>query len=400
MISKMVSPEVTILIPTKNEEISIEKFINWVKEGFTNSNVCGEILIADSSTDKTAEIAESLGANVLKIESKGLGNAYREALPYIKGKYVIVGDADCTYDFRNIEPFLEELRSGKEFVMGSRFKGYIEKKSMPLHHQYFGTPLTTWFFTKMLNLPFTDIHCGMRGATRELMQSLPFDEPGWEYAPEMIIQACKITSKYAEVPISFYKEPEGRLSHFKRGKFSFIAPFKAGFGAVRVTLLHSIDRLLRIFGLSVAGTSTVIVMALSLGNLKFGNIVFSSLTQVFGFAFGLLGWVAIFIGNLMSKLYKRQENLLKLHNTIVNLFFFLSATFILLVFSLIFIVVSLLKSSRLTLNLLSENQNLIISIIYILTILILSLIFLIIENYFSLPSNRAQHTLKTEIHKD
>lgn len=134
------NPEVSVLIPTKNEEITIEKFINWVHEGFENAGVFGEIVLADSSTDKTAELAEKLGAKVVKVNRSGLGLAYRMAIPHLRGKYVLVGDADCTYDFRNIRPFLNALRMGDEFVMGSRFKGFIEKKSMPPHHRYFGTP--------------------------------------------------------------------------------------------------------------------------------------------------------------------------------------------------------------------------------------------------------------------
>jgi glycosyltransferase involved in cell wall biosynthesis len=382
------NPEVTVLIPTKNEEITIEQFIDWVYTGFKNSGVQGEIILADSSTDNTVELAEKRGVKIVKVQEGGLGNAYREALQHIKGKFVIVGDADCTYDFRDIEPFLVALRSGREFVMGSRFKGFIEKGSMPVHHQYFGTPITTWFLTKMLDLPFTDIHCGMRGLTKDLIQKLPFDEPGWEYAPEMIIQACKLTDKYSEVAISFYKEPKGRLSHFRRGKLSFLAPFKAGFGALRVTLLHTIDKLLKLFGFVVAGPSSVIVLLLSLGPIEIAGIKFSMLTQILGFATGILGWVAILIAHFMSNIYKQKNTLSNLHNKINKIFFSLTGILFVAAIFIIYTLFGLVKNNSSTLVFLSQNLFILTSIIYFITIIVLSLIFMIIENYFSLPSSK------------
>jgi glycosyltransferase involved in cell wall biosynthesis len=392
------NPEVTVLIPTKNEEITIEQFIRWVHEGFKNSGVHGEIVLADSSTDKTAELAEKLGAKIVNVNKSGLGNAYKTAMPYLNGRYVLVGDADCTYDFRNIEPFLNALRMGDEFVMGSRFKGYIEKKSMPLHHQYFGTPLTTWFLTRMLNLPFSDIHCGMRGITKNLIQKLPFDEPGWEYAPEMIIQACKLTDKYSEVPISFFKEPKGRLSHFKRGKFSFLAPYKAGFGAIRVTLVHSIDKLLKYFGFIVASISTAVVFILSLGPVELAGIKFSSLTQIIGLACGILGWVAVLLGNFMSSVYKQKSTIQKLHNRINRLFFLLSGISLAAAVLIIATLLNLIKNRTPTLEFLSQNLFTITGLTYSIAVTALALVFMIIENYFSLPSNRPRQTQESQTH--
>jgi glycosyltransferase involved in cell wall biosynthesis len=386
------NPEVSVLIPTKNEEITIEQFINWVHEGFEHAGVFGEIVLADSSTDKTAEMARKLGAKVIKVNGSGLGLAYRMTVPHLRGKYVLVGDADCTYDFRNIGPFLSALRMGDEFVMGSRFKGFIEKKSMPLHHRYFGTPLTTWFLTKMLNLPFSDIHCGMRGLTRELIQKLPFDEPGWEYAPEMIIQACKLTDKYSEVPISFLRQPQGRVSHFKRGKLSFLEPFKAGLGAVRVTLVHSIDKLLKNFGLIFAGISTAVVFFLSLGPVEIAGIKFSSLTQIIGFASGILGWVAVLLGNLMSNIYEQKSTIVILHKRINRLFFSLSGISFLALVSIIATFANLINNRTATIAFLSQRVFIITSLTYLIAVTALALVFMIIENYFSLPSNRPKQT--------
>src|ERR1039458_3450118 len=136
-------PELTILIPSLNERLSIAEFIEWCLSGLRKANIAGEILIVDSSTDETPDIALSMGARVLRTPKRGLGRAYIDAIPYIRGKYVLLGDADCTYNFREIEEFVRQFRAGYEFVMGSRFKGSIEPGSMPALHRYFGTPLTT-----------------------------------------------------------------------------------------------------------------------------------------------------------------------------------------------------------------------------------------------------------------
>ncbi len=159
------APEVSIVVPALNEEITIEEFVRWCRQGLAEAGVAGEILIVDSSSDDTPQRAVAAGARVLRTPRRGLGRAYIDALPYIRGRYVIMGDADCTYDFRQLTPFVEKFREGYEFVMGSRFRGYIEPGSMPPHHRYFGTPVTTWILNRVYSSKFSDIHCGMRGIT-------------------------------------------------------------------------------------------------------------------------------------------------------------------------------------------------------------------------------------------
>ncbi len=126
------APEVSIVVPSLNEELTIGQFVDWCHEGLRKSNVRGAILIIDSSTDDTAEIALGKGARVPKVPKRGLGRAYIDAIPFIRGEYVLMGDADCTYDFRNLQPFVENFRSGYEYVMGSRFEG----RSSPARCRY------------------------------------------------------------------------------------------------------------------------------------------------------------------------------------------------------------------------------------------------------------------------
>jgi glycosyltransferase involved in cell wall biosynthesis len=116
-------PELSIVIPALNERVTIGLFLDWCMEGLGRANVRGEVLIVDSSSDETPEIALSRGARVLKSPKRGLGRAYIDALPYVRGQYILMGDADCTYDFRNLDQFMESFRNGYEYVMGSRFRG-------------------------------------------------------------------------------------------------------------------------------------------------------------------------------------------------------------------------------------------------------------------------------------
>src|SRR5580693_10194441 len=136
-------PEISIVIPALNERIAIAEFVEWCKAGIARAGIVGEILIVDSSADETPEIAVAHGARVLRTPKRGLGRAYIDAIPYIRGKYVLMGDADCTYDFRELSGFVRQFRAGYEFIMGSRFRGVIEPDSMPALHRYFGTPATT-----------------------------------------------------------------------------------------------------------------------------------------------------------------------------------------------------------------------------------------------------------------
>ena len=144
----------------------------WCHEGLQRAGARGEILIVDSSTDRTPELALAGGARVLRTPKRGLGRAYIDALPYIRGRYVIMGDADCTYDFRELDVFVQRLREGYEMAMGSRWLGSIEAGSMPALHQYFGTPVTTWILNRIYGSKFTDIHCGMRGISRDALDRM------------------------------------------------------------------------------------------------------------------------------------------------------------------------------------------------------------------------------------
>jgi glycosyltransferase involved in cell wall biosynthesis len=289
-------PELSIVIPALNEALTIGLFVDWCHEGLRLANVRGEILIIDSSNDATADIAISKGARVLKTPKRGLGRAYIDALPFIRGKFVLMGDADCTYDFRNIGPFMESFRSGNEYVMGSRFRGFIEPGSMPPLHQYFGTPLTTWILNFLYASRFSDIHCGMRGITRAALQKMNLQSQSWEYASEMVLKSVRMNLRIAEVPVRFLKDQEGRFSHHKRS--GWFSPWAAAWINLRAMFIYGADFFLFRPGLLLLFAGLLLSLPMALGPRSLGPITFSLNWMFLGLTLSVLGLHGFYVGSL------------------------------------------------------------------------------------------------------
>lgn len=298
------APELTICVPALNEALTIGEFVDWCHEGIRSAGVIGEILIIDSSTDKTAEIAVSKGARVLKTPKRGLGRAYIDALGYVRGKYIILGDCDCTYDFRQIKPFIERFREGNEFIMGSRFRGYIEPGAMPPLHQYLGTPVTTWILNIIYSSQFTDIHCGMRGVTKNAFLKMDLRSQSWEYASEMVLKSVHLRLRTVEVPIRFLKDKEGRLSHHKReGWFS---PWKAAWINLKAMFIYGPDFFLFKPGILLLTVGSILVFGLSLGPVRFGPITLSLYWMLLGLTLSVVGIQSIYMGILAGFIFNYE----------------------------------------------------------------------------------------------
>jgi glycosyltransferase involved in cell wall biosynthesis len=289
-------PELSIVVPALNERITVGTFIDWCTEGLANARIVGEILIVDSSTDETADIALSKGARVLKAPKLGLGRAYIDSLPFIRGRYVLMGDCDCTYDFRQIEPFVKKFREGVEFVMGSRFHGYIEPGAMPPLHRYLGTPVTTWILNVIFSSRFSDIHCGMRGITRDAIKRMGIRSQSWEYASEMVLKSVHMKLRTDEVPIRFLRDQEGRLSHHKRA--GWFSPWAAAWINLRAMFIYGADFFLYRPGFLLAGLGAALMFPLSLGPLTIGPIVLSLHWMLLGLTLATLGLQCIYLGIL------------------------------------------------------------------------------------------------------
>src|SRR5262249_485453 len=289
-------PELSIVIPALNEQITIGRFVDWCLQGLEQANIRGEILIIDSSSDLTGEIALSRGARVLRAPKRGLGRAYIDAVPFIRGKYVLMGDAYCTYDFRELEFFTKCFRSGYEYLMGSRFRGYIEPGSMPPLHQYFGTPITSWILNFLYGSRFSDIHCGMRGITREALRKMDLQSQSWEYASEMVLKSVRMNLRTAEVPVRFLKDEKGRLTHHKRD-----GGFAAWHGAwinLKAMFVYGADFFLYRPGLLLLFLGLFLTLPLTRGPVSVGPITFSLHWMLFGLTLCVLGLHGFYVGAL------------------------------------------------------------------------------------------------------
>jgi len=288
--------ELSIVVPALNEEITVGEFVDWCKEGLERAGVNGQILIIDSSTDDTARIVLEHGGEVLRTPKRGLGRAYIDAIPYIRGKWIIMGDADLTYDFRELMPFVQAFRGGAEFVMGSRFRGSIEKGAMPALHRYFGTPLTTWILNRIYRGKYSDIHCGMRGLTRGALDRIDLKSQSWEYASEMVLKAARLGLVTAEVPVKFYKDRKGRVSHLRR--MGWLSPWIAGWLNLKVMLVYTPDSFLLKPGVVLTFVGLLLSLALAAGPITIGPIGFSLYWMLLGVTCSTLGYSCIQIGVL------------------------------------------------------------------------------------------------------
>src|SRR2546423_7579001 len=288
--------EGSIVVPALNEEITVGEFVDWCKEGLERAGVRGQILIIDSSSDRTPDIVLEHGGEVLRTPKRGLGRAYIDATPYIRGRWLILGDADLTYDFRELLPFVEAFRKGAEFVMGSRFRGSIEKGAMPGLHRYFGTPLTTWIVNRIYGSRYSDIHCGMRGLTRSALERIDLKSQSWEYASEMVLKAARLKLVTKEVPVRFYKDREGRLSHHRR--MGWLSPWIAGWLNLKVMLVYTPDSFLLKPGVVLTLIGAVLSVALAAGPITIGGVGFSLYWMLLSVTFVTLGYSSIQIGVL------------------------------------------------------------------------------------------------------
>jgi len=301
--------ELSIVVPALNEEITVGEFIEWCKEGLERAGVNGQVVIVDSSTDDTAKIVLGHGGEVLRTPKRGLGRAYIDAIPYIRGKWIVMGDADLTYDFRELTPFVEEFRKGAEFVMGSRLRGSIEKGAMPGLHRYFGTPLTTWILNRIYGSNYSDIHCGMRGLTRAALEKIDLRSQSWEYASEMVLKAARLGLATAEVPVRFYKDREGRVSHHRR--MGWLSPWLAGWLNLKVMLVYTPDSFLLKPGIALMAIGLLLSFGLAGGPVTMGNIGFSLYWMLLGVTCTTLGYSSVQIGVLARVMHGLRPSFVK-----------------------------------------------------------------------------------------
>ena len=280
------SPEVSVVIPCLNEAETLEVVIREAREGLDRGGIAGEILVADNgSTDGSQELARRSGARVVPVESRGYGSALMGGIASSRGRFIIMGDADASYDFREIPEFVAQLRKGSALVMGCRLPsggGHVEQGAMPFLHRWWGNPMFSWMVRRWFRAPIHDVHCGMRGFTRSLYDSLGLRCTGMEFASEMVIKTALAGVPMDEVPITL--RPDQR-----RTRSAHLRTFRDGWRHLRFYLLYSPRWLFLLPGL-VLLTLGVIGYALGMpgarvrgAELDVNALLFSSLFLVLGY---------------------------------------------------------------------------------------------------------------------
>jgi glycosyltransferase involved in cell wall biosynthesis len=208
--------ELTILMPCLNEAETLETCIRKAWRYIRRSGIPGEVLIADNgSTDGSQGIARQNGAVVVDVPAKGYGSALMAGIRAARGRYVIMGDSDDSYDFSELDPFVQKLREGRELVMGNRFKGGIKKGAMPPLHRYLGNPVLTTIGRIFFKSPCGDFHCGLRGFAKDAILRLDLQSPGMEFASEMVVKATLNGLNITEVPTTLSPDGRSRPPHLR-----------------------------------------------------------------------------------------------------------------------------------------------------------------------------------------
>ncbi len=224
--------ELSIVMPCLNEEKTLPVCIAKAKSFLEAHHVNGEIVIADNgSTDRSRHIAEAAGARVVAVTERGYGSAILGGIAAAQGTFIIIGDADDSYDFASLLPFLEKLREGSDVVIGNRFRGGIKPGAMPFLHQYLGNPILSFIGNLFFGSPVHDFHCGLRAIRADVVPTLDLHATGMEFATEMIVKAITHRLKITEVPTVLH--PDGRE------KRSHLRTWRDGWRHLRLLLLYS-----------------------------------------------------------------------------------------------------------------------------------------------------------------
>ncbi|MBI3462385.1 MAG: glycosyltransferase family 2 protein [Planctomycetes bacterium] len=286
LLSNETTPEISIVMPNLNEAETLGTCIAKAQRALAELGVAGEIVVADNgSTDGSPAIAEMMGARVVHVEAKGYGNALRGGAAAARGKYIIMGDADDSYDFSAIQPFVEKLREGYDLVMGNRFRGGIMPGAMPWKHRWIGNPVLTGIGRLFFRCPVGDFHCGLRGFSKAAYERMELQTTGMEFASEMVIKSTLQGQRITEVPTVLYKDGRSRPPHLRS--------WRDGWRHLRFMLLFSPRWLFFIPGMVLFLLGLLTSLWLLAGPRQIGSVVLDIHTLLVAGFVCLLGYQLI-----------------------------------------------------------------------------------------------------------
>ena len=304
--------ELSIVMPCLNEAETLAICINKAKTFLTKNKVIGEIVIADNgSTDGSQLIASNLGVRVINVNKKGYGNALKGGFEAADGKYIIMADADDSYDFESLLPFLLQLREGNDLVMGNRFKGGIQKGAMPFLHKYLGNPVLSFLGRLFFKINIGDFHCGLRGFSKEAYNKMNLKTTGMEFASEMIVKSKLNGLKITEVPTTLKPDGRTRKPHLKT--------WSDGWRHLRFLLLYSPNWLFLYPSVLMVCFGFVTSILLLLKPITINNINFDVHTLLYTFSLVLIGFQFL-VFYALTKIFAVENGLLPKSNRYNKLF--------------------------------------------------------------------------------
>lgn len=299
--------ELSVVMPCLNEHETIGICVEKAMRAMRENNINGEVVIADNgSTDGSQEIAKNLGARIVDVEEKGYGSALQGGIKDARGKFIIMGDSDDSYDFLGIAPFVEKMREGYDLVMGNRFKGGIKPGAMPFLHKWLGNPVLSFVGRLFFNTNIGDFHCGLRGFTKEAFNRMDLRTKGMEFASEIVVKATLWKMRIAEVPTTL--SPDGRSGR------PHLRSFRDGWRHLRFLLLYSPRWLFLYPGLALL----LIGFALGAWLLPGSRLTLDIHTMLYASASIIIGFHMVSFA-VLTKTFAMQEKLLPVNSRLKKL---------------------------------------------------------------------------------
>lgn len=295
-------PEISVVIPCLNEAETLATCIEKVKIAFASNAIRYEVIVADNgSTDQSPEIAQQMGAHLIHVQAKGYGNALMGGISQAKAHFIIMGDADDSYDFTALMPFLDKLREGYDLVMGNRFLGGIEAGAMPFLHRYLGNPVLSGIGRLFFRTPIGDFHCGLRGFTKAAYDRMDLQTTGMEFASEMVVKASLLKLHITEVPTTLSPDGRSRPPHLRT--------WRDGWRHLRFMLLYSPRWLFLYPGFMLIALGFLGMVWLWSGPRQLYGVKFDINTFLYAAMIVILGFQAVSFA-VFSKVFAVSEGLM------------------------------------------------------------------------------------------